>query len=73
MNGSYMAAQCSANQEPLAKFGIVPRDGHDLEEQSFAVMPLRIRSGTQFQVDFPSAIRQNTVSVWRCHDIRCPF
>ena len=24
MNGSYMAAHCSANQEPLAKLGIVP-------------------------------------------------
>jgi hypothetical protein len=24
VNGSYMAAQCTANQEPLAKFGSVP-------------------------------------------------
>jgi hypothetical protein len=35
-NGSYMAGQCTANQEPLAKFGTVP-----ISDDEFLEMPAR--------------------------------
>jgi hypothetical protein len=37
VNGRYLAAQCTANQESLVKFGIVPRaDGRHCAKRSFS-------------------------------------
>ena len=49
VTGSYMAVQCTANQEPLDKFGIVPKAVRDSTYFLSPKLPLALRKSSSIK------------------------